>query len=72
MWYSEVLCAGLTAQTGLSFCLNFIAEDLLLLLGLGVDVSQHGDVREVYPELAQQRGHPAAETERKINQRAFR
>lgn len=45
-------------MTGLC-CLNFIEEDLLLLLGLGVDVSQHSDVREVYPELAQQRGHPA-------------
>ena len=32
---------------------------LLLLLRLGVDVSQHVDVREVYPELAEQSGHPA-------------
>lgn len=35
-----------------------VEEDLLLLLGLRVDVSQHGDVREVDPELAQQSGHP--------------
>lgn len=34
-------------------------ENLLLLLGLGVDVPQHVDVREVYPELAQQSRHPA-------------
>lgn len=34
------------------------SDDSLLLLGLGVYVSQHGDVGEVYPELAQQSGHP--------------
>lgn len=38
---------------------KIIEGDLLLLLGLGVYVSQHGDIREVYPELAQQSGHPA-------------
>lgn len=32
---------------------------LLLHLGLGVDVAQHGDVGEVDPEFAEQRGHPA-------------
>lgn len=35
------------------------AFDLLLHLGFGVDVAQNGDVREVDPELAEQRGHPA-------------
>lgn len=38
--------------------LKFIEQDLLLLLGLGVYVSQHRDVWEVYPELAQKSGHP--------------
>lgn len=32
--------------------------DLLLFLGLGVDVPQHSDVWEVYPEFAQQSCHP--------------
>lgn len=32
---------------------------LLLHLGFGVDVAQYGDVREVYPEFAEQSGHPA-------------
>lgn len=36
-----------------------LEEDSLLLLGLGVYVSQYVDVREVYPELAQQSGHSA-------------
>lgn len=31
----------------------------LLHLGFGVDVAQNGDVREVDPEFAEQRGHPA-------------
>lgn len=45
--------------------MGFSKELLLLLLGLGVDVSEHGDVREVYPELAEQSSHPA----QKIQQR---
>lgn len=40
--------------------------DLLLLLGLGVDVSQHVDVGEVDPELAQQSGHPAEEAKQEL------
>lgn len=32
--------------------------DLLLLLGLGVDVSKDSNVRKVYPELTQQSSHP--------------
>lgn len=47
------------------FELFYIEEDLLFLLGFGVDVSQHGDVREVYPELAEQSGHPVLENKKK-------
>lgn len=36
--------------------------DLLLLLGLGVDVSKDSNVRKVYPELAQQSSHPVMGT----------
>lgn len=54
----------MTPQVEKRCSLKLIEEDLLLLLGLSVYVSQHGDVREVYPELAQQSGHPAQEKQK--------
>lgn len=35
-----------------------VIQFVLMLLWLGVDVSEHIDVREVDPEPAEQRGHP--------------
>lgn len=32
---------------------------LPLCLGFCIDVSEDRDIREIYPELAEQRGHPA-------------
>ncbi len=52
-------CENVTEQVEKHCSLKLIEEDLLFFLGLGVYVSQHSDVREVYPELAQQSGHPA-------------
>lgn len=44
-------------------------KDLLLFLGLGVDVSEHSDVWKVYPELAQKSGHSEDEGEEKMERR---
>lgn len=60
-------------MTGLleKFCCLKLTEDLLLLLGFGVYISQHGDVREVYPELAQQSGHPVRGKSKKNKTKSF-